>query len=335
MRRYEVARGGGPEVLRLVEAPVPEPGPGELRVRTRAIGINFADLAQRAGFYPNQPPHPFTPGLEAAGICDAVGPGVAADLVGKAVMAVPIYGSYAEAFCVEADHAFLQPSWADAAEAAGFPVMFLSAFHALHDLGRARAGERVVVTAAAGGVGTAILQLARAAGVRVLAAVGSPSKHELVRSLGAEEVCHYDDVGAAIDRWGGVDLVLDAIGGTMFRPMWNRIAPSGRYVLYGFSDTSSEKGISYLRAIRGILSMGTLRPFGFVRANRTLAGFNLSLVPDLVPLLRQHMDELLGRWEAGAIRPTIGQRFPFDRLPDAHRLLASRGSTGRIVVEVG
>jgi NADPH:quinone reductase-like Zn-dependent oxidoreductase len=335
MRRYLVHRHGGPEVLRLTDAADPEPAAGQVRVATRAIGINFADLVQRAGHYPREPPMPFTPGMEAAGVIDAVGPGAPAELLGRRVMAVPIYGSHAEKFCLPAAYVMDLPDWASFEEGAAFPVMYLTAWYALHELGRARAGERVVVTAAAGGVGTAILQLARHAGLRVMAVIGSPEKSDLVRSLGAEQVASYQDCAAqAALAWKKIDLVIDAVGGTVFRPLWRLLDLSGRYVLYGFAEVGSARGISYLRAARGLLAMGLLRPYSMVTANLTLVGFNLSVVPDQVPLLRASADRLIALWKSGSIRPVLGEQFPFERLPDAHRLLASRRSTGRVVVTV-
>ncbi len=335
MRRYLVHRYGGPEALRLEQADEPEPASGQVRVAARAIGINFADLIQRVGHYPRQPPLPFTPGMEASGVIDAVGEGVPSELLGRRVMAVPIYGSHAEKFCLPAEYAMELPEWADFAEAAAFPVMYLTAWYALHELGRARAGERVVVTAAAGGVGTAILQLARESRLRVMAVIGSPAKGDLVRELGAEIVAPYETCAAEVRRaWGRADVILDAVGGTLFRPLWRLLDLSGRYILYGFAQAGTPGGISYLRGARGLLAMGLLRPYTMVSANLTLAGFNLSVVPNQVPLLRENAGRLLDLWREGAIRPVVGERFAFDRLPDAHRLVASRGSVGRVVVDV-
>ena len=335
MRRYLVHRYGGPEQLQLVEGPEPVPGHGQVRVAARAIGINFADLIQRVGQYPRQPPMPFTPGMEAAGVVDAVGEGAPAALMGKRVMAVPIYGSHAEKFCLPATHVLELPDWAGFAEGASFPVTYLTAWYALHELGRARAGERVVVTAAAGGVGTAILQLGRLAGLRMLAVVGSPAKHELVRSLGAETVASYEDCTQVARRvFGKLDLVADSVGGTIFRGLWRSLDVSGRYVLFGFAQVGTGRGISYLRAALGLVSMGLFHAYPLVTANRTLAGFNLSIVPNQVPLLREGATRLIERWKTREITPIVGERFPFERLPDAHRHLASRASTGRVVVEL-
>jgi synaptic vesicle membrane protein VAT-1 len=335
MRRYLVHSYGGPEELRLDECAEPVPGPGQVRVAVRAIGINFADLIQRVGHYPRQPPLPFVPGMEAAGVVDAVGEGVAAEQIGRRVMAVPIYGSHAEKICLGAEYVMDLPPWASFAQGAAFPVMYLTAWYALTELGRARSGERVVVTAAAGGVGTAVLQLARVMGARTMAVVGSRDKHALVRSLGAEMVAGYDDCAAHVKRtWGKADLVIDAVGGTLFRPLWRLLDLSGRYILYGFAEVGTSRGISYWRAARGLLAMGLLRPYSLVSANRTIAGFNLSVVPNQVPLLRDNAARLIDMWAAERIRPILGPSFTFDRLPEAHAMLASRASTGRVVVEL-
>lgn len=331
MRRWVVRRYGGPERLKLEEASLPEPGQGQVRVAVRAIGLNFADLIERQGLYPRTPPVPFTPGMEVAGIVDAVGADVEPSLQGRRVMAVPIFGGHAEALCVDASRVLPAPEGASFEEVAAFPVAFLSAHYALHELGRAREGERLLVTAAAGGVGTALLQLARAAGVETMAVVGSPSKEPLVRELGAAAVSTYAACAADVRRrWGSLDLVVDSVAGRLFRPLWKSLAPGGRYVMYGLTSAASPGGISYLRAAASILSMGALFPFGV--NNRTFASFNLSLVDNQIAMLRRSAAELSGLWERGQIRPIVGRTFPFGELPDAHRFLASRASVGKVVV---
>jgi NADPH2:quinone reductase len=336
IRKYLVRSYGGPEHLHLEECVEPEPGPGEVRVATRAISINFADLIQRVGQYPNQPPLPFTPGMEAAGVVDAVGQGCDKSLVGKRVMAVPIYGSHAEKFCLPEDYAMEMPEGVDWDEGAAFSVAFLTAYYALHELGRARKGEVCIISAAAGGVGTALVQLAKLAGLEVVAVVGSESKRELPRSLGADHVVDYASCAKLTGRlWpDGIDLVLDSVGGTFFRPLWKQLNKGGRYILYGFAEVGAPKGISYLRAARGLASMGFLKPYDLVTANRTLAGFNLSVVPNQVQLLRRYAADMLAIWGRGEVRPILGKHFAFEELPEAHRYVASRASTGRVIIRV-
>ena len=330
MHRY-----GGAAELALEEHEPPQPAAGEARVEVRAIGLDFADLMARQGVYPRTPRPPFTPGMEVAGVVDRVGEGVDGDLIGRRVMAVPIFGGHSEQVCVPMEHLIAMPAEVTFEDAAAFPVCYLTAHHALHELGRARRGERALVTAAAGGVGTAVLQLAAPAGVRMMAVVGAEAKREVALRLGAELACGYDGCGAEVRRhFGTLDLVLDSVAGAVFRPLWNLLAPGGRYVLYGFASAATSGGISYLRAARGLMAMGALLPHRMVGANRTLAGFNLSLAPNLVETMRANADLLVARWRDGQLQPIIGRVFPFTELPEAHRHLQSRASTGKVVVTV-
>ena len=134
---------------------------------------------------------------------------------------------------------------------------------------------------------------------------------------------------------GRADVVADAIGGRLFRRLWPRLDGAGRYVLYGFAAVSGARGVAKMTAVRELLGMGFLSPYSLVQSCRTLVGFNLSLLPDRTGELRRAAQELVGLWNGGTIRPILGPRFPFERLPDAHRALAGRGTTGKVVVEVG
>jgi NADPH2:quinone reductase len=310
-------------VLREREDPVP--GPGEVRLRTAAIGLNFADLFVRAGAYPKTPPAPMVPGMEISGRIEAVGAGVEGLAVGQAAVAVPIFGGHAETVVCPAERVFPVPEGADLVEAAAIPVAFLTAEYAL-STADVRADERLVVTAAAGGVGTALLQLARARKIRALALAGSENKLDLCRAFGAEAAGVYGSAEKLIDASfeGRADAVVDAIGGRLFRPLWRRLDRGGRYVLYGFAAASLE-----------LAAMGFVVPYGTVQSCRSLIGFNLSLLPGRTARLRESAEEIFRRWRAGKIAPVLGPRFPFDRLPDAHRALAGRGTTGKVLVVVG
>jgi NADPH:quinone reductase-like Zn-dependent oxidoreductase len=334
-RAWFVDRFGGPERLALRERPDPIPGAGEVLIRTAAIGINFADLFARAGVYPNTPRPPFVPGMEISGVVEAVGSGVTDLAPGRSVVAVPIFGGYAERVVCRASSVFALPEGVDLSQAAAMPVAFLTARYAI-DEARVRAGETVAVTAAAGGVGTALLQLLALRGARTIALVGSEKKFALCRELGAERVGLYAASGRSdvlgTDR---LDVVIDAIGGATFRALWRRLARGGRYVLYGFAAASGKKGVARLRALRELSAMGFLAPYSFVSSCRTLIGFNLSLLPNRLAELRGFASEIFEAWRAGRLRPIVGAQFPFDRLPDAHRMLASRRTEGKVLVSVG
>jgi NADPH2:quinone reductase len=334
-RAWFVERFGGPERLKLRERDDLPPGPGEVAIRTAAIGINFADLFARAGVYPNTPRPPFVPGMEISGVVEAVGPGVSNLEAGRPVAAVPIFGGYAERVVCRASNAFALPAGVDPVEAAAMPVAFLTARYAI-DEARVRAGETVVVTAAAGGVGTALLQLLALAGAKTIALVGSGKKFAICRELGASDVALYAAARriAAIAE-SRVDVTIDAIGGETFRALWPRLARGGRYVLYGFAAAAGKKGVARMRAAREFISMGFLAPYSFVQSCRSLIGFNLSLLPNRLAELRAAADEVFRQRQAGLVRPILGPRFEFGNLPDAHRALASRKTQGKVVVTVG
>ena len=334
-RAWFVHRCGGPERLVLRARPDPVPAPGEVLIRTAAIGLNFADLFVRSGDYPRTPKPPFVPGMEVSGTVEAVGPGVTGFAPGRAVVGVPIFGGHAEKVVVPEARVFPLPDGVDLVEAAAVPVVFLTAWYAC---ARAQVSvhDRVVVTAASGGVGTALLQVLRERGAKTLALVGSESKTAMCRELGAAEAGTYPRAGELLERafGGNADVVIDAIGGKLFRTLWRRLEPGGRYVLYGFAAASGSSGVAKLTAARELAAMGLFSPYSFVQSCRTLIGFNLSLLPDRTGELQRAAKELFGLWTAGRIRPILGPRFPFERLPDAHRALAGRGTQGKVVITV-
>ena len=332
MKAWVAPRYGPPAVLRLVAAPDPEPAAGEVIVRVRAIGLNFADCAARMGVYPNVPRPPVVVGMEVTGEVAALGQGVSTPAVGTRVAAVPIFGGHAELVRVPVTHVRPLPAGVGFLEGAALAVTGLTADHALFTVGRLRAGERVAITAAAGGVGTMAVQLAARAGARVLAIASTPAKRELAASLGAHETCSYEEYPREVRD--GVDVVLDSVGGRLFRPGWRALRGDGRYVLFGFAAGVGPGGVRWLRAGLELARMGLLLPVTLVSPCRTLAGFNLSLVPQLAAELQARFARLEALVAAGELKPVIGATFPFERLPEAHALLQARGSTGKVVVEV-
>jgi NADPH2:quinone reductase len=330
MRAWVASRYGPPEVLRLTDLPDPVPGPGEAIVRVRAIGLNFADCAARLGVYPRVPRPPFVPGMEVSGEVVALGEGVSDPPVGERVAAVPIFGGHAEHVKVRARYLRVLPASMDFVTGASLAVTGLTADHALFTVGRVRKGERAVITAAAGGVGTIAVQLAANAGARVLAVASTPAKRELALHLGAHEAAGYQDYRKALA--GGVDVVIDAVGGALFRPGWKALKPNGRYVLYGFAAALGARRVRYLHAALELLRMGIVFPSTLVQPSRTLAGFNLSLVPQLAEDLQARFARLEDMLGEGTLKAVVGAVLPFEELPKAHALLQGRGSTGKVVV---
>ncbi len=332
MRAWVAPRPGPPEVLQRREVPDPLPGPGRVVVRVRAIGLNFADCMARLGVYPNTPRPPFVPGMEVSGEVEALGEGVSGLEVGQAVAAVPIFGGHAEKVAVPATRVAPLPGGVTWEEGAALAVTGLTADWALRVVGRARRGERLLVTAAAGGVGTMLLQMARAGGCRVLAVASTEGKRRLALELGAEAAAGYGEWEEVARSWGGLDVVLDSVGGRLTRRAWRMLGEDGRLVLYGFAAAAGPRRVRWLRAAREFLAMGWIHPASLVSRCRTLAGFNLSLVPGLTQELRARWRGILGEVAARRLRPVIGGRWSFEDLPEAHRALQGRRTTGKAVV---
>lgn len=329
MRQVQFAQFGGPEVLELIERPIPVPAEGQVLVRVRAAGVNFAETLMRQNRYAITPELPAVPGTEVAGTIARLGPGVSDLAVGMRV-AVPLFatgsvvGGYAEYVVVNASMIVPLPD-ALSFEAAtalmiqGLTALFLPKQIALH-------GKTVLVNAAAGGVGSLLLQLAKRAGARmVIAAAGSASKLEFARSLGADAVVDYtradwvDQVRAA-SSGAGPDVIYESAGGQITRDSLAMLAPGGELVIYGALNIQDfEFGIPEL--------------IGLIFKNQSLTGFALPTL--LTPQsLRAGLAELFDLAVRGELIVTIGGTYPLDQAAEAHRALEKRFTTGKVVLVV-
>jgi NADPH:quinone reductase-like Zn-dependent oxidoreductase len=332
-----IERFGPPEVLSICDVPLPSVGPSDVLVRTKAIGLNFADIFARLGYYPSIPRPPFIPGIEVSGVIEQKGGAVRDLKTGDRVVVFTRQKGYAEYVSVPSGQVGRIPRRMGFREAAAFGVTSLTAWHGLVTLGNMKKGEHVLLHAAAGGVGTASLQLARHAGAVVHATVGSNAKMNIVASLGAETVTNYaeDDFAEPVRRatdGHGVDIVFDSVGGRVFRRGWKLLAPMGRYVLYGFAAVAGEKGVGKMRAARESLSMPLIFPPSLVSKNKSLTGFNLYFLMQEAEYLRKALKNLFALYERGVLKPVIGAEYPFERIVEAHRFLQSRKSIGKVVL---
>ncbi len=306
MRAVVATRLGGPEVLELQEVTEPTAGEGEVLIRVHRAGVNFADLASTRGTYAQAPPPPFVPGLEVSG--HELGNG-------RPVIAIVPAGGYAEV--VAADRRFVwDAAGMDLDEAGGYPLVALTAFYALRHVARLGKGETVLITAAAGGVGSAAIQVARALGAgRVIGVASTAEKRERVKALGADTAVGYDE-----PLPGPVDVMVDMVGGPTFAAAVNVMAPFGRMVFIG--STSGQ--------VQQIPSVGDLRVLG-VGVFPFSMGALRARHPDLYS---RTVPEGLDLIRSGAVRPPIGQVLPLEEAAQAHRLLASRGTMGKLVLSV-
>jgi len=288
----------------LSDVPEPDTGDGKVRVRVRAAGVNFADVLIRRGRYPQMPELPVVLGSEIAGELED----------GTRVMAITSgAGGYAEVAAVDSAQVVPLPEHASFAEGASFLLTFLTAYIPLTRQARLNPGTTVLVYAAAGGVGTAAVQLARAFGARVVAAVGSPEKLDVCRELGAAEAYVYDDLPDDLKA----DVIVDPVGGDLFA-----------------------QGIARLNPLGVLLALGSAagpwpetNPGLLVGRNVGVQGFYLGRLLRLAPeLVGGAVGELLALWQTGAFTPLVGAELPLDEVERAHELMESRGSTGKVVL---
>lgn len=335
MRQAVITRHGAADVFEMREGPDPVPGDGEIRIRVRAAGINFADILARIGLYPDAPKPPVVVGYEVAGIVDAVGNGVASPQEGDRVVALTRFGGYADCVVVPAAQAYRFPDRLSDAEAAAVPVTYLTAAIALYRMAAVTAGETVLVHNAGGGLGIAATQLARLRRATVIG-TASAGKHDALRSFGVEHAIDYrvGDVEAEVRRitkGRGVDVILDPIGGRSFGASYRMLAPLGRLVMLGISSMSGERRHAW-RVLRSWWAMKSFDPLSLINRNRGVFGLNLGHLWDEGRHLQPLMQLLLTELSAGRLEPVVARTFPLERAGDAHRFIQNRSNIGKVVL---
>jgi len=339
MKAVFVTRFGPPEVLHIREIPRPQPGKGEVLVRVKYIGLNFAEVFGRLGVYPSIPDPPFIPGIECSGVIESVGSGVSSVKRGDRVMVFSKQGSYAEYVCTPEGFVMKMPPRLPFDVAASLSVAYYSAYHGLITLANTRKGEKVLVHAGAGGVGTAAIQIAKHLGAEVFTTVGSDEKIETARLQGADHVVNYrkNDFAEYVrmkTEGYGIDVVLDSVVGSVFRKGWNLMAPMGRYVIFGFASVTGKTTINKVRAFWEAIRIPWIFPPRIVSKNVSLMGFNLYFLTHKAEYFRSMSDTIL-RWHSQEIiRPVIGKKFPFGKIVEAHAFLQSRKSTGKVLIDL-
>jgi NADPH:quinone reductase-like Zn-dependent oxidoreductase len=333
MRSVWIPKAGPPEILTVRDGPDPVPRPGEVLIRVRASGVNFADVSARLGVYPDAPPFPCVVGYEVAGVVEQA-PGVADLAPGRRVVALTRFGGYAEAVAVPAAQVFPLPEALSFEQGAAIPVNYLTAVLMLRHFGNVQAGERVLVHAAAGGVGMAAIQLCRIAGAEVIG-TASASKHAVLRDAGVAHAIDYrtKDFEAEVKRitgGRGVDVALDATGA--FRKSYRCLAPLGRLVCFGFSSAASGMTPNRLAAIPKLLAIPWFHPVQLMNANKAVIGVNLGHLWDRIDMLRREMLALLADAEAGRIAPVVGKTFPLSDAAAAHRYMQERQNVGKVLL---
>jgi NADPH2:quinone reductase len=320
MLALRIHETGGPENLRADEIPIPAPAAGEVRISVEAAGLNFIDTYQRSGLYPVA--LPFTPGAEVAGVVSAVGAGVAELVVGDRVATAKASGGYAAEALAPAAHVVKIPEGVTTRTAAALMLQGLTAHYLATDTFPLKPGHTALIHAAAGGVGLLLVQLAKRAGARVIATVGTDEKVALARGAGADEVVVYSrdnftTAARAFTGGRGVDVVYDAVGKDTFAGSLDSLRPRGMFVSFGNASGAVPPFAPLLLMQKG--SLFFTRP--------TMAHYTQTTAE-----LRARTDDLFGAVLAGKLSVRIGATYPLSAAADAHRALESRGTTGKVLL---
>jgi NADPH:quinone reductase-like Zn-dependent oxidoreductase len=313
-------------VLQVREAPDPEPKPGEVRIRVRAAGVNFADVMARLGLYPDAPKLPAVMGYEVAGTREDTG---------ERVMAMTHFGGQSELVCVSPDYIVPLPERLSFAEGASIPVVWLTAWHMLAELANLRPGQRALVHAAAGGVGTAAVQICKRIGAESIG-TASAAKHERLRALGLTHAIDYrtQDFEREVMRLTGgrgVDVALDAIGGASFAKSFRCLAPAGKLMMFGASATAGDRP-SMLKALPAVLAMPIFHPLKLLPDNKGIFGVNMGRLWGETELLRRELGAVMAGFEDGSFRAIVDTEVPFAEAGRAHERLTSRANFGKVVL---
>jgi NADPH:quinone reductase-like Zn-dependent oxidoreductase len=321
---------GGPGDLQVQERPAPACGPGQVRIAVAAAGVNFADLMATQGLYPDAPKPPCVVGYEVAGTVIERGDGVEALADGERVMAATRFGGYAEEVVVAASDALPLPDGMSFEQGAALPVNYGTAYAGLIRYGALRAGERVLIHAAAGGVGIAATQIARHQGAEVWG-TASAAKHDAIRGFGVEHPIDYRRPGwhRGLPKF---DLIMDAVGGRSFRTSYELLRAGGRLVAFGASSVVTGEKRNLLHAGRAALSMPRFNLLKQMSASKAVIGLNLLTLWDELGTLEPFVAPVQQMLAAGAIEPVVSDVVPFDRAADAHRILSERRNVGKVVL---
>jgi NADPH:quinone reductase-like Zn-dependent oxidoreductase len=342
VRAVVVPRTGPPEVLEVQERPdAPAPAAGEVRIAVKAAGINFADTMARTGMYPDAPPVPSVLGYEVSGEIESVGDGVEEHAIGDHVIAGTKFGGYAELVTVPSGQALSLPGHLTFDQGASVPVNYGTAYAALMIMGGLRKGDRVLIHAAAGGVGIAATQIAAWVGAEIYG-TASPAKHDAIRAQGVAHAIDYrnQDFEAEVRRLTdgqGVDVIIDAIGPSSFRKDYRLLRQGGRLIMYGASEIQTGEKRDLRAGLKALASMplATMpwwKSAAMMNENKGVFGLNMLAWWNSEGSLDRMIDPLASGLEDGTFTPVVAESFPFDRAADAHRFIAERKNIGKVVL---
>ncbi len=331
-KRVVITHQGGPEVLQQIEEELPEPKTGQVRVKILATGAAFTDVLMREGLYPGVPPLPYAPGYDIVGIVDQLGTGVSNLELGQVVIALTIVGGYAEYICLPADDLVSVPSGIDPFEACCLPLVYLTAYQMLHRIAEVKPGKRILIHGAAGGVGTAMLQLGKLLDLQMYGTASKP-KHSVVSNLGGIPIDYKnEDFVQRIRKLtgNGVDVVFDTIGGNHLLRSYQVLRSQGQLIKYGVSSAVWAKSGKLLTDASSFMLLTLLK---LLPDGRKAVFYNIASCKKRHPdWFHADLTELLNLLAQRKIQPLIAQRLPLSEATHAHELLDQSAVSGKIIL---
>lgn len=336
MRAIITTANGDVRVMKVEQRADPTPAPGEVLVRVKAAGLNFADILARQGLYPDGPPKPCVMGYEVSGVIESVGEGVDSARIGQAVIAMTRFKGQAELVAVPEMQVFEKPANLSGEAAAAIPVNYLTAWALLVAMGGLQKGESVLIHNAGGGVGLAALDIAKHIGARTFG-TASPSKHPFLKERGLDHAIDYRNQDwlptlMELTNGRGVELVIDPLGGKNWEKSYRALRATGRMGMFGMSVASASGVRGKLRALKAIAQMPRFNPIKLINHNRGVFGLNLGHMWGEGEKVADWTREIMRGVEEGWVRPHVDRAFPFAQIADAHRYMEERKNTGKVVL---
>ncbi|MEO7110201.1 MAG: medium chain dehydrogenase/reductase family protein [Polyangiaceae bacterium] len=335
MRQIWITKTGSPDVLKLKEAPDPDAQKGEVRIRVKASGINFADLMARVGLYPDAPKLPAVVGYEVSGVVDQIGDGVTSVAIGDRVLAMCKFGGYSDVVIVLASQIIKMPEKMSFEEGAALPVVYVTAYNMMLFNGHLRPKSTILIHSAAGGVGLAAIQIAKTRECTIIGTASS-SKHAFLKEQG----CHhpldssgdYAAAARAIVGDKGIDLILDPVGGKSWTDGYDLLAPCGRLVAFGLSAAATGNTRNIFNALMQVMSVKKWSPMKLMDDNKTVAGTNMGHLFTRPDLIEPQLIALMEMYEKGEIKPYVDKSFSFEEAGAAHQYLHDRKAKGKVLL---
>jgi NADPH:quinone reductase-like Zn-dependent oxidoreductase len=340
MKAIPIMAAGSADTLKIQDFPDPKLMDDEVLIDVKAFGLNFADLMARKGQYPDAPPIPFVPGYEVAGTVKQVGPKVTNFKEGERVFALTNFGGYASLAPASHMACFHLPDNMTFSEGASIPVNFVTAYHCINQTGTLVPGSKILIQAAAGGVGMAAIQFAKLAGLEIFGTAGSQAKLDMIKDLGVHHPINYltSDFETEVMRITnnqGIDIILDSMAGSNIKKSINILRAHGRVVAFGASAFSDREGLNALKLIPEFLSMMTINPINLLKDSKGLYGVNMLKVarerPDLLNLF---LNDILKLFAENKLKTFVTKEYPWEQTGQAHKDMETRKTTGKVILTI-